>query len=109
MVRKDHGDTPPPPSHGLESAEPRLPGGIFAGRAAQTRLCLNERKPEFAGKVFYEQCVTDTRPAANAMINVGDDERPSPIVGLVDGMEEAEQRDRVSATGDRNEQGGTAR
>jgi hypothetical protein len=103
MVSHDDGGAVMGLGDGVEGFEASGAGGGFAGGFFEAELFDGAGEGEGFGEGADEGGVGTGGFAANAVIDVGDMEDPLPMVGLVDGVEEAQEGDGVSAAADGEE------
>ena len=77
----------------LSAAKPRVAGSGFRWQRGRGGVFFQSMGGEGLGEGFDEAGVGGARFAADAVVDVSDVERPLPMLGLVDGVEETEQGD----------------
>ena len=89
---------------GEEGSEPGGAGGGFAGGFFEAELFDGAGKREGFGESADEGGIRAASWAADAVVDVDDVKGPVPVVGVIDGAEEAQESNGVGAAGDGEEE-----
>jgi hypothetical protein len=95
--------------HGREGVKTGLAGGVFTGAGGEAEAFKGKGEFEFFGELGDEFGVGGAFGAADAVVDVGDDEVPLPVIGAADFIEEAKEGDRVGTAADGDEEAGFLR